>query len=250
MDRKVVLVTGGAAGIGLATVSLFIREGWEVVSIDQVEQSMEGSDYFQCDLGNNEEINALVAKIKKTYSHLDALINNAAEQLCASLTNTEVTEWDRIMAVNVRAAYQLGTGCFPLLRAKNGSIVNVSSVHAQVTSEGMGAYAASKAALASLTRSMALEFASDGVRVNAIMPGAIETSMLRDGLSRSSSQARDSKRKSPQEILAEQHPLKRVGRTDEVAQAILFLADSVRSSFITGQSLIVDGGACARLSTE
>ena len=82
------------------------------------------------------------------------------------------------------------------------------------------------------------------------MPGAIETSMLRDGLSRSSSQARDSKRKSPQEILAEQHPLKRVGRTDEVAQAILFLADSGRSSLITGQSLIVDGGACARLSTE
>ena len=223
MDQKVVLVTGGAAGIGLATVSLFIREGWEVVSIDRVEQSMEGAEYFQCDLGNNEEINALVAKIKKTYSHIDALINNAAEQLCASLTNTEVTEWDRIMAVNVRAAYQLGTGCFSLLRAKNGSIVNVSSVHAQVTSEGMGAYAASKAALASLTRSMALEFASDGVRVNAIMPGAIETSMLRDGLSRSSSQEETAKESHLKKSLLNSIPSRESGGPMRLHRLFCFL---------------------------
>lgn len=250
IDRKVVVVTGGSGGIGAATVSLFIREGWEVVSIDRVEQGGEASAYFQCDLGNSKEIKALVTEIQKTYTRIDALINNAAEQLCAPLTNTQVTDWDRTMAVNVRAAYLLATGCYSLLRSTKGTIVNISSVHAQATSKGMGAYAASKGALISLTRSMALEFAVDGIRVNAIMPGAIETPMLLEGLSRPGFQSKDNQGKGTKEALAEQHPLKRIGRPDEVAQAILFLADSARSSFIAGQVLIVDGGACARLSTE
>jgi len=133
------------------------------------------------------------------------------------------------------------------LSIADGAIVNVSSVHAVATSQNIGAYAASKGALVALTRAAAVELAEQGVRCNALLPGAVDTPMLRDGLSR---------RPHPDgpdgnlQILIDSTPLKMVASPTDIAKSVLFLADTERSPFITGQALIADGGATAKLSTE
>jgi NAD(P)-dependent dehydrogenase (short-subunit alcohol dehydrogenase family) len=138
---------------------------------------------------------------------------------------------------------------YPLLKAAGGgAIVNVSSVHAVQTSKNVSAYAASKGGLLALTRSMAIEFAADNIRVNAILPGAVDTPLLRAGLNRGHVSGGSIHERL--ENLASKTVNGRVGLPEEIAHAIYFLADSTQSSFMTGQALIVDGGATARLSTE
>jgi NAD(P)-dependent dehydrogenase (short-subunit alcohol dehydrogenase family) len=151
------------------------------------------------------------------------------------------------MHVNARAAHVTAVAALPLLRAAKGSVVNVASIHALATSPGMSAYAASKGALVALTRSLALEFAAEGVRVNAVLPGATDTPMLQAGLQRGEVFGSAATAASQ---LAKRHPLGRIGHPDEVARAIYFMADDKWSSFVTGTTLLVDGGAFARLSTE
>jgi NAD(P)-dependent dehydrogenase (short-subunit alcohol dehydrogenase family) len=152
------------------------------------------------------------------------------------------------MTCNVRSVYLSVRQAYPLLKKSAGAIVNVSSVHAVATSVGIAAYAASKGALLALTRAMALEFGPEGVRANAILPGAVDTPMLHAGLARGQSSGDTT----AQLVrgLGKKHVMGRVGKPAEIGQTILFLADSDRSSFMTGQALIVDGGATARLSTE
>jgi NAD(P)-dependent dehydrogenase (short-subunit alcohol dehydrogenase family) len=152
------------------------------------------------------------------------------------------------MSNNLRSVFLGVQLAYPLLRVRRGAIVNVSSVHAIATSCNIAAYAASKGALLALTRAMALEFGPDGVRVNAILPGAVDTGMLRAGLNRGHVSGMD-----PEDLvrgLGKRHVMGRVGKPEEIGKAILFLADNERSSFMTGQALVVDGGATARLSTE
>ena len=134
------------------------------------------------------------------------------------------------------------------MRAHGGAIVNVSSVHAIATSANIAAYTASKGGLLSLTRALAIELGSDRIRVNAVLPGAVDTPMLHAGLNRGHVHGRN-----PLELveqLKSRHVMDRIGQADEIAQSILFLADDDRSSFLTGQALVVDGGATAKLSTE
>mgnify|MGYP002352026530 FL=1 len=138
---------------------------------------------------------------------------------------------------------------YPLLKqGGGGAVVNVSSVHAVATSANISAYAASKGGLLALTRAMAIEFAMDGVRANAILPGAVDTPMLRSGLSRG--HAGDGNINERLENLARRTVNGKIGQPEEIAHAIYFLADQEQSSFMTGQAIIVDGGATARLSTE
>jgi len=153
------------------------------------------------------------------------------------------------MANNLRSVFLGAKLAYPLLvAAGGGAIVNVSSVHAVATSRNIASYAASKGGLLALTRAMAIEFAPDHIRVNAILPGAVDTPMLRAGFDRghlSGGTVQDRL-----ENLAQKTVIGRVGQPEEIAHAIFFLADSIQSSFMTGQALIVDGGATARLSTE
>ena len=134
------------------------------------------------------------------------------------------------------------------MRKKGGSIINVSSVHAVATSKNLAAYATSKGALIALTRVAALELAKDRIRVNAVLPGAIDTEMFRSGIARG--HLSDSAIENRLEELGQKHPVGRVGKPEEIGKVILFIADDDQSSFITGQTIIVDGGATARLSTE
>jgi NAD(P)-dependent dehydrogenase (short-subunit alcohol dehydrogenase family) len=152
------------------------------------------------------------------------------------------------MASNLRSIFLTAREGYPLLRAARGAIVNVSSVHAVATSVEIAAYAASKGGSLALTRAMALEFARDGVRVNAVLPGAVDTPMLHAGLMRGHVQGGTLEERMAD--LASRTVMGRIGAPEEIARTILFLADSTQSSFMTGQSIVVDGGATCRLSTE
>jgi glucose 1-dehydrogenase len=238
--KRVVLLTGVAGGIGSATAVVFSGAGWHVVGVDR-EPSIELT-------GVAHYIEADISEIQTREGRLDALVNNAAVQVCKPILETTPEEWDRVMSNNLRSVFLGVKLAYPLLRVQRGAIVNVSSVHAIATSCNIAAYAASKGALLALTRAMALEFGLDGVRVNAVLPGAVDTRMLRAGLDRghvSGSEVEDLVRG-----LGKKHVMGRVGRPEEIGKAILFLADNEQSSFMTGQALVVDGGATARLSTE
>lgn len=247
---RVVLITGAAGGIGRATASVFQAAGWSVVAVDRVPAGgfPEGVQFRQADVANPDSIEALFAWLTADVGRLDALVNNAAVQICKPIVTMTTAEWDDLMASNLRSIFLTAKNGYPLLKASRGAVVNVSSVHAVATSVDIAAYAASKGGSVALTRAMALEFAADGIRVNAVLPGAVDTPMLRAGLGRGDAEGKSIPERL--ENLARKTALLRVGRPAEIAQAILFLADGDLSSFITGQSLIIDGGATTRLSTE
>lgn len=243
---RVVLVTGVAGGIGVATAEAFRRAGWSVAGIDRTEApGTELDAYARLDLGA-DEAGSRVASFVDGLARVDAVVNNAAVQIAAPMLAIELDDWERTMAVNLRAALLTTRAAHGALSRSRGAVVNVGSVHALATSRGLSAYAASKGGLLALTRAAALELAPDGIRVNAVLPGAVDTAMLRDGVSRWAGDDEAGAIRS----LAARTPLGRVGTPADVAEAILFLADDERSSFITGQALVVDGGALARLSTE
>jgi NAD(P)-dependent dehydrogenase (short-subunit alcohol dehydrogenase family) len=248
--NRIVLITGVAGGIGAATAKVFNQAGWQTIGVDRAPSGkIEFLDRYVCtDLADQAAIISLFDDLKKIGGRLDALVNNAAVQAVKSLVETEPEEWDEVLAINVKAAYLTIKYAYPLLSNNGGSIINVSSVHAVVTSENMAAYATSKGALGSLTRAAALELAPDNIRVNAVLPGAVDTAMLRSGLARDHVEGETIDERL--DMLARNHPLGRVGKPEEIGEVILFLADSQKSAFITGQTLIVDGGATARLSTE
>lgn len=250
---SVALVTGVDGGIGAATARVLATAGYRVIGVDRGPEGTAVRNgvwrYLQADLASPEEVAALCADVSAGERRLDVLVNNAAVQVAGSITDTSVERWDEVMAVNVRAPFLLVRHLLDRLAAGDGgAVVNVASVHAVATSASIAAYAASKGALAALTRALAVELAPRGVRVNAVLPGAVDTPMLEAGLRRGHLSGGDLGRL--KEELAGRTVAGRIGRPEEVAEAILFLADGRRSGFVTGQQLVVDGGATARLSTE
>jgi len=249
--KKLAVITGVAGGIGGASARVFADAGWEVVGVDRrkVEASETAAHHFiHADISETEAPAHVFEIVRSKYGRLDALVNNAACQICKPIVETTAEEWDKIFACNVRSIHLSVASSFSMLKESGGAIVNVSSVHAIATSCNIAAYAASKGALLALTRAMALEFGPDGVRVNAVLPGAVDTRMLHAGLSRGHVEGEDIGKLV--RGLGKKHVMGRVGKPKEIGQAIYFLADSEKSSFITGQALVVDGGATARLSTE
>jgi glucose 1-dehydrogenase len=251
-SQRTVIITGAAGGIGRATVSLFAEKGWRVIGIDR---SPFGEDFpanglfIQSEVSLPESMEAIFLQVRAVTETLDALVNNAAVQVAKPLIETSVEEWDMVIANNLRPAFLLSKLAYPLFKsAGGGAIVNVSSVHAVQTSTNIAAYAASKGGLLALTRAIAIEFANDNIRVNAILPGAVDTPMLRAGLNRGHLAGEDIHARL--DNLARKTVNGRIGQPQEIAHAIYFLADNSQSSFMTGQAMIVDGGATARLSTE
>jgi NAD(P)-dependent dehydrogenase (short-subunit alcohol dehydrogenase family) len=232
---RVAVVTGSAGGIGSATCRLLEAHGWDVIGLDR-----KGSDTarsLQIDIADAKALESALQGLER----VDALVNNAAVQHFKPILETTVEEWDSVQAQNLRGAFVCMKALHAKLAESQGAIVNVSSVHAVATSESIAAYAASKGGLVALTRAAALEFASDGIRVNAVLPGAVDTPALRDGLAR---------RADAEVTLIARTPLRRLGQPSDIAEAIAFLVDSERSAFVTGQTFVIDGGVLARLSTE
>ena len=250
--EKTMLITGAAGGIGRATVQLFTEQGWRVIGVDRAEfgEAFPTSGLFiQSDISIGENLATIFEQVHAFTDKLHALVNNAALQVSKPLLETSVEDWDAVMASNLRSVFLGMKLAHPLLkRSECGAIVNVSSVHAVATSANIAAYATSKGGLLALTRAVAIEFAPDNIRCNAILPGAVDTPMLRAGLGRGHLQGSDIVQRL--DNLARKTVNGRVGKPGEIAHAIYFLADEIQSSFMTGQALIVDGGATARLSTE
>ena len=249
MSSRTVLVTGVCGGIGRATAKAFQSEGWSVIGVDRAEPDgdVEVDRFEMVDVSQSDQVADLFSRLRTDLDGLNALVNNAATQINKPIVETSDDDWTHIINTNVRSAFQCIRDAHPLLKAVRGAVVNVASVHAIATSINVAVYAISKGALVALTRSAALELAEDGIRCNAVLPGAIDTKMLREGLDR---------RPNPDgpegnlRILAQRTPLGFVAGADDIAPSIVHLADNDQSKYTTGQMLVLDGGATIRLSTE
>ena len=251
-SKKTILITGAAGGVGRATVKHFHERGFLVIGVDRQSVYPEFPEeglFIQADISIPENLEKIFVQATQFTPTLDVLVNNAGFQVTKPLVETTVEEWDMVMASNLRSVFLGSKLAYPLLKAEGGgAIVNVSSVHAVATSANIAAYAASKGGLLALTRAMAIEFAPDNIRVNAVLPGAVDTPMLRAGFHR----GRDDEASEESQLaaLAAKTVNGRVALPEEIASVIYFLADGAQSSFITGQGLLADGGATCRLSTE
>lgn len=232
---RTAVVTGASGGIGSVVCDHLEAVGWQVIAIDRLASERRGA--IQLDMADASAIERVLGAL----GHVDALVNNAAVQLFKPLVDTEVPEWNELQNVNLRAPWLCVKALHRQLAESRGAVVNIASVHAAATSLSIGAYATTKGGLAAFTRAAALELAQSGVRVNTILPGAIDTPALRAGFAR---------RADAKERLIAQTPLGRIGSAEDVAALVEFLLDSDKSSFITGVAIPVDGGVLARLSSE
>jgi NAD(P)-dependent dehydrogenase (short-subunit alcohol dehydrogenase family) len=239
--QRVALVTGAARGIGLATAKRFLAEGWRVALLDIEGDLLRGAAAelatpertlaLHCDVSDARAVAAAIDTVAKRFGRLDALINNAGVAVFAPLLETSDADWNRILAVNLTGPFLCTKASAPLMREHGGgAIVNITSISAVRASTLRSAYGTSKAGLAHLTKQLAVELASLGIRVNAVAPGPVDTAMA--------------KAVHTAEIRADYHdaiPLNRYGLEEELAEVIFFLSCE-RSSYITGQILAVDGG--------
>lgn len=249
MKGKTVLITGAASGIGKAAARRFAQVGSKVVisDIDQdkleevAEELMEmGAEVLsiRCDVSDAEGVKELISKSRDHFGGLHAAVNNAGIEGKQGFTaDYEIEDWDRVMNVNLRGQWLCMKYELPELLKTRGAIVNVSSILGKVGFAGAAAYTAAKHGLIGLTEAAALEYAPEGVRVNAVCPGFIETPMLeRAGITTDE----DTKHG-----IEQKHPLGRLGTSEEIAEAIYWLCSDA-SSFVTGHSLLVDGGYVAQ----
>ena len=223
---KVVLITGVAGGIGSATAQAFTKANWHVIGVDlhQVD-SLPGVHHFiRADVSDIAASRRIFAEVADDEGRIDALINNAAIQICKPLVETTPDEWDAIMASNLRAVYLAVRHAYPLMRGHGGAIVNVSSVHAIATSTNIAAYAASKGGLIQFTRWCSTVLAPD-IRVNAITPGGV---------------ARNQDDRFVERYEAKP-PLQRMATEEDFKGAVCYLASDL-SAYVTGQNIIIDGG--------
>jgi NAD(P)-dependent dehydrogenase (short-subunit alcohol dehydrogenase family) len=237
---KVALVTGAARGIGLAAAKRFLADGWRVALLDIEHQLLDDAvaalaapDHtlaIHCDVSDATAVAAAIAAVQSRFGRLDALVNNAGIAVFAPLLEIQDQDWNRVLAVNLTGPFLCTKAAAPLMREHGGAIVNITSISAVRASTLRSAYGTSKAGLAHLTKQLAVELASLGIRVNAVAPGPVDTAMAKAVHS--------------PEIRADYHdaiPLNRYGLEEELAEAIFFLC-SDRASYITGQILAVDGG--------
>ncbi|MFA6238834.1 MAG: SDR family oxidoreductase [Bacteriovorax sp.] len=236
---KSVILTGVSQGIGKAIYEMLDTNNYNVIGIDMKDAPF-CKNFIKGDLSDKNFVEGLTSKIPDP---IVGIINNAALQIEKNLIETTYEEWNKVFQINVHAPFLLAK-IFINQMVPGSSIINISSVHAKATSPGLAAYVASKGALSAMTRSMALEFGSRHIRVNAILPGAIETPMLMSGLSRNG----DSK--SALEKLKSQSPLNKIGSGSDIAQLVAFLLNSDLSGNITGQEFVCDSGILAKLASE
>ena len=222
-SNKHVVVTGAASGLGLAIAQAAQAEGAAITAIDRVASPFANSRI--CDISDEDQVRRALSELPR----LDAVVNSAGIARRAKVDETDMADFDAVMAVNVRGAFLVSKYALPHLRAYGGAIVHLSSGVATTGTRNRAAYTASKGAVLSLTRNMALDYAADKVRVNCICPGFVNTPLL-------ASLPPEKKAR-----LAALHPLGRMGEPEEIAHMALFLI-SDQAKWITGQAIAVDGG--------
>lgn len=242
LQNKVALITGGASGIGAATARLFIKEGAKVVLADLNEEKGKAFEselkelgaeavFVKANITSEEEVASLFKRAIEAFGKVDIVFNNAGIGRVQPSHELEYSEWRNTVNVDLDGVFLVARESIrEMLKAGGGTIVNTASMYGWVGSPGSAAYNAAKGGVINLTRSLALEYADQNIRVNALCPGFIDTPIIPE----------ESKKE-----LASMTPMKRLGQAEEMATAVLFLAGD-DSSYMTGGSLILDGGYTAQ----
>ncbi len=251
LRNKVAIITGAGSGIGRATALLFSKEGAKVAiveidrdrgqkTVDMIREKGQEALLALTDITDPSQVKSMVTKVIEVYGKINILVNNAGLYVQGDVINTNEEQWDRIMAVNLRAAFLCCKYCIPPMIEKGGGVViNVSSEAGIVAIKNQIAYNVSKAGLISLTKSIALDFASQNIRANCVCPGTTETSLVASALAKQADPERARRE------LERVRPANRLGKPEEIAYGILYLA-SDESPYATGAILSVDGGYTAQ----
>jgi NAD(P)-dependent dehydrogenase (short-subunit alcohol dehydrogenase family) len=253
LENKVAIVTGAGKGIGSGIAKVFSQEGAKVVVVDwdeeagkktaeEIRQSGGDALFVNCDVSNEEQVKAMVQATLDKYGRIDVLVNNAGIGVYLPVLEATSEDWDHCLAVNLKGVFLCSKYAIPHMQAVGkGAIVNISSVHAHATVNGVAPYAASKGGITALTRNMAIDY-GPAIRVNAIAPGWVLTPLIQsifDGYDDPAEQQR---------LVEQRQVMKRIGRPEDIGHAAAFLA-SDEASFITGTQLFVDGGLTAQLES-
>lgn len=251
-DQKAVVVTGGALGIGQATCELLAERGAAVAILDwdaeagdetcrRIEQSGGKATFQQVNVADFQAVEAAVRQAREIFGSVNALVVSAGIQRYGTAVTTTEEQWEEVLGVNLKGAWNAARATLPFLQeAGGGTIVNVSSVQGLASQPNVLAYTVSKHGLLGLTRSMAMDFAAQNIRVNAICPGSVDTPMLRWAASLD---------ENPQAVIDacnRMHPLGRIAAPREIAEVVAFLLHE-NSSFVTGAVWTVDGGLLTQL---
>lgn len=246
LEGKVALVTGGRGGIGAAICERFCQEGAHVFAADLSEQgTLAGqshrSQFVRLDVTSEAEVQAALATVRERFDRLDVLVNAAGIEIEKTIEGTSLSEWNRIFAVNVTGTFLVSKYALPLLRsAKGASVINLGSYDGFIADPSLAAYCASKGAIHALTRAMACDHGAEGIRVNAICPGYIDTPMLQ-GFFRDSGDV-----KSLGDKIRAIHPTRTYGTPADVANLANWLASN-EARYASGQLWVLDGGLSAQV---
>lgn len=244
IDGKIAVITGAASGIGFATAERFVREGATVAGIDIAAQPANWSSVTDAaprstfhggvDVRDEGAVRSAIEAIRATHGRIDVLVNGAGVDGRGAAHELAVEDWDRTIDINLKGSFLVAKHVLPAMIAqRSGSIVNISSVEGLEGMSSALSYNASKGGVVQMTRGMAIDHALDGIRVNCVCPGLVDTPLTE--------LLHDPGLKSIRDQMVGWHAVRRSGRPEEVAAAILFLA-SDDASFVTGHPLVVDGG--------
>jgi meso-butanediol dehydrogenase/(S,S)-butanediol dehydrogenase/diacetyl reductase len=241
LENKVAIVTGGSTGIGKATVAKYREYGAEVVianrSADAGQETAEelGCTFTQCDVAEYDQVEALVEATVEKYGQLDVMVNNAGIGRVGTVEEMALDDWHDVMRINLNGVMHGTRAALPHLKESEGSIINIASIYGLVAAPEATAYAAAKGGIINFTRSVAIDYAKENVRVNSICPGFVETPMTKPSF----------EDEAFYEYVHGQTPIGRVAQPEEIAGLAMFLA-SEEASYITGTNIPVDGGWTAQ----
>ncbi|MFO1171949.1 MAG: SDR family oxidoreductase [Hyphomicrobiaceae bacterium] len=251
---KIALVTGGRGGIGRAICARFAKEGADVYAADLSDAGSGGKEpaggaasFLQIDVTNEESVVAAMGEVGRRHGRLDMLVNAAGIEIEKTIEHTSLAEWNRIFAVNVTGTFLVSKHALPLLRAAGGgSIVNFGSYDGFIADPGLAAYCATKGAVHALTRAMACDHGPEGIRVNAVCPGYVDTPMLKSFFGGEGSGGGGGTIDTLQQAVRDIHPTRRYGTPEDIANLVNWLSGP-EARYASGQLWVIDGGLTAQV---